>query len=169
LFQVLRNYNTVIEDIVDETTASGTLDTIGELTRSLKQHQRIIHFSISGGRRLMTFLSFSAALLYFDTPDELLHLYTPEPVKDEVAKNGMMHLPPGVGQRLIEVPFAEDPVLDEVVSYINTLLIQDVLTESTWQKRLTKEDYRGLTPLFYSHVEPYGMLQLDMSRRLALA
>jgi TnpA family transposase len=53
--------------------------------------------------------------------------------------------------------------------YINTLMIQDVLTESTWQKRLTKEDYRGLTPLFYSHVEPYGMLQLDMSRRLALA
>ena len=44
-----------------------------------------------------------------------------------------------------------------------------VLSDAEWQKRLTKEDYRGLTPLFYSHVEPYGMLQLDMAKRLALA
>ena len=53
--------------------------------------------------------------------------------------------------------------------YINTLMVQDVLKDDTWMKRLTKEDYRGLTPLFYGHVEPYGMLQLDMTRRLALA
>ena len=53
--------------------------------------------------------------------------------------------------------------------YINTLMVQDILQEDTWMKRLTKEDYRGLTPLFYSHVEPYGMLQLDMTKRLALA
>src|SRR4051812_24752149 len=60
--QVLKRYDTIIDDIVDEATASGTLDTIGELIRSLKQQRRIIHFSISGGRHLMTFLSFSAAL-----------------------------------------------------------------------------------------------------------
>ncbi len=53
--------------------------------------------------------------------------------------------------------------------YINTLMLQDVLKEEAWMGRLTKEDYRGLTPLFYSHVEPYGMLQLDMTKRLALA
>lgn len=53
--------------------------------------------------------------------------------------------------------------------YMNTLMIQDVLKDDAWVKRLTKEDYRGLTPLFYSHVEPYGMLRLDMSQRLALA
>ncbi len=53
--------------------------------------------------------------------------------------------------------------------YINTLMIQDVLKDEAWLKRLAKEDYRGLTPLFYSHVEPYGMLQLDMTKRLALA
>jgi hypothetical protein len=40
-------------------------------------------------------------------------------------------------------------------------MIQDVLAEEDWQKRLT--------PLFYGHVEPYGMLQLDMTKRLALA
>ena len=32
-----------------------------------------------------------------------------------------------------------------------------------------QRDYRGLTPLFYAHVEPYGTLRLDMEKRLALA
>jgi len=53
--------------------------------------------------------------------------------------------------------------------YINTLMVQDVLKDDTWLKRLTKEDYRSLTPLFYGHVEPYGTLRLDMTQRLALA
>lgn len=53
--------------------------------------------------------------------------------------------------------------------YINTLMVQKVLEDETWLKRLTKEDYRGLTPLFYVHVEPYGTLRLDMEKRLALA
>jgi len=53
--------------------------------------------------------------------------------------------------------------------FVNTLMIQEVLKEEAWLKRLTAEDYRGLTPLFYSHVEPYGRLTLDMTQRLALA
>ena len=53
--------------------------------------------------------------------------------------------------------------------YMNTLMVQDVLKDDKWLKRLTKEDYRGLTPLFYGHVEPYGTLRLDMTQRLALA
>ena len=53
--------------------------------------------------------------------------------------------------------------------YINTLMVQEVLKDETWLKRLTKDDYRGLTPLFYSHVEPYGMVHLDMTKRLELA
>jgi TnpA family transposase len=53
--------------------------------------------------------------------------------------------------------------------YINTLMVQDVLKDDKWLKELTKEDYRGLTPLFYGHVEPYGTLTLDLTHRLALA
>ena len=53
--------------------------------------------------------------------------------------------------------------------YMNTLMVQDVLKDDKWLKRLTAEDYRGLTPLFYGHVEPYGTLRLDMTQRLALA
>jgi len=52
--------------------------------------------------------------------------------------------------------------------YINTLMVQDVLKDDDWLKQLTTEDYRGLTPLFYSHVEPYGTLKLDMTQRLEI-
>jgi TnpA family transposase len=52
--------------------------------------------------------------------------------------------------------------------YVNTLMVQDVLAEEAWLKRLTAEDYRGLTPLFYSHVNPYGTLRLNMEERLSL-
>jgi CRISPR-associated protein Csx14 len=124
--QLLSHYDTIIDDIVDEPTATGTLNTIGSLIRSLKQEGSIIHFSISGGRRLMAFLSFSAALLYFDTPDELLHLYTPEPVRLEVDRSDAMHLPPDCGQRLIEVPFARavQPLLSSMLNRLPSTTIQ---------------------------------------------
>ena len=53
--------------------------------------------------------------------------------------------------------------------YVNTLMIQDVLRDPVWLARLTAEDYRGLTPLIYSHVNPYGTFQLDMTTRLPIA
>lgn len=53
--------------------------------------------------------------------------------------------------------------------YINTLMVQEMLKEDAWVKWLAKEDYRGLTPLFYSHVEPSGMVHLNLAKRLALA
>lgn len=53
--------------------------------------------------------------------------------------------------------------------FINTLMLQEVLASPTWERQLTQEDYRGLTPLFYGHVNPYGAIHLDMQERLALA
>jgi hypothetical protein len=50
--------------------------------------------------------------------------------------------------------------------YINTLMIQKVLAEPTWMKQMTKEDFRGLTPLFWSHVNPYRTFRLDLNERL---
>jgi TnpA family transposase len=52
--------------------------------------------------------------------------------------------------------------------YINTLMLQQVLDEPHWRERMTTEDYRGLTPLIYHHVNPYGMFELDMTKRLAI-
>jgi TnpA family transposase len=52
--------------------------------------------------------------------------------------------------------------------YINTLMIQRVLTEPDWTQRMLPDDLRALTPLIYAHVTPYGTFRLDMSQRLAI-
>lgn len=52
--------------------------------------------------------------------------------------------------------------------YVNTLMLQRVLEDETWQERMTAEDWRGLTPLIYQHVNPYGIFRLDMTTRLDL-
>jgi TnpA family transposase len=52
--------------------------------------------------------------------------------------------------------------------YINTLMIERVLADQKWTARLTETDRRGLTPLLFSHVNPYGSFRLDMSTRLPL-
>jgi TnpA family transposase len=53
--------------------------------------------------------------------------------------------------------------------YVNTLMIQEILSTGSWSERLTGEDMRGLTSLLYGHVNPYGRFDLDMSKRLPLA
>jgi len=52
--------------------------------------------------------------------------------------------------------------------YVNTLMIQQVLTEPTWQSRMKQEDYRALSPLIYNHINPYGTFELDMDLRLPI-
>ena len=50
--------------------------------------------------------------------------------------------------------------------YINTLMIQSVLAQKHWQKRLTARDLQAITPLIFSHVNPYGLFKLDMKERI---
>jgi TnpA family transposase len=52
--------------------------------------------------------------------------------------------------------------------YINTLMMQQVLSEPAWQGRLTRTDLRALTPLKWQHVNPYGTFALNMNERLPL-
>jgi len=52
--------------------------------------------------------------------------------------------------------------------YINTLMLQRVLAEKDWLALMQPEDMRGLSPLIYSHVNPYGLFELDLSTRLAI-
>lgn len=59
-------------------------------------------------------------------------------------------------------------LLQVCLIYINTLMIQEVLTSSSWHNQLTKNDQRALTPLIYSHINPYGTFHLDMNERLVL-
>ena len=59
-------------------------------------------------------------------------------------------------------------ICQAAIVYINVLMIQDVLADPDWDGVLTVEDERGLTPLFWSHVLPYGEVKLNMSSRLTL-
>jgi hypothetical protein len=52
--------------------------------------------------------------------------------------------------------------------YINTLLLQRVLEDPKWAKKLTVEDRRALNALFWTNVNPYGRFRLDMNTRLDL-
>jgi len=44
--------------------------------------------------------------------------------------------------------------------YINTLMMQQYFGEPAWHERMQAEDFRGLTPLVYSHVTPYELFSL---------
>ena len=59
-------------------------------------------------------------------------------------------------------------LLQSALVLLNTLLVQNVLAEPEWAKGLTEADLRGLTPLFWSNINPYRTFYLDMARRLDL-
>jgi len=45
---------------------------------------------------------------------------------------------------------------------INTILIQRTIDRQGLWTRLRPEDLRALTPLFYGHINPYGLFELDL-------
>jgi TnpA family transposase len=59
-------------------------------------------------------------------------------------------------------------LLQAALVYVNTLMIQDILAEPEWAGVLTTADKRALTPLFWTHVSPYGEVKLNMASRLVL-
>jgi TnpA family transposase len=52
--------------------------------------------------------------------------------------------------------------------YINTLLIQQVLSDPEWMQRMGPDELRALTPLIYAHINPYGIFRLVMAERLPI-
>jgi len=48
-------------------------------------------------------------------------------------------------------------------------MLQEVLAEDRWQAAMKQEDWRGLTPLFHQHVNPYGQFTLDLTQRIPLS
>lgn len=59
-------------------------------------------------------------------------------------------------------------LLQNCLVYVNTLMIQKVLSQSKWYDIMTKEDFRALTPLIYTHVNPYGNFDLNMEERIPI-
>lgn len=56
-------------------------------------------------------------------------------------------------------------VLQAALVYVNPLMVQDVLADDDWVDQLTDADRRGLTPLFWTRVAPYGEVKLDQDLR----
>lgn len=68
-----------------------------------------------------------------------------------------------------EVTILSMHLLQSCLVYVNTLMVQEILAESVWRQRMTTADWRGLTPLFYGHINPYGLFDLDMEARIPLS
>jgi TnpA family transposase len=59
-------------------------------------------------------------------------------------------------------------LLQSCLVYVNTLMIQDVLSEPEWMKMMKPDDLRALTPLIWNHVNPYGTFRLNLDERLPI-
>jgi CRISPR-associated protein Csx14 len=103
--QQLSHDDAPLSDVTDTSGAQAARDAIHLLLRQLKQQPRHIHLSASGGRRVISLMAISAALLHFDHFDHIWHIYTPPDIRAQVNEGAMLHVPPEAGVRLIEVPF----------------------------------------------------------------
>ncbi|MBN1467884.1 MAG: Tn3 family transposase, partial [Fusobacteriaceae bacterium] len=57
-------------------------------------------------------------------------------------------------------------LLQSCLVFINTLLIQDVLNDKKWFNKMTEEDFRGISPLIYGNINPFGSFNVDLHDRL---
>ncbi|MBB6347514.1 TnpA family transposase [Nonomuraea muscovyensis] len=74
----------------------------------------------------------------------------------------------GADREHAEVTMLALHLLQSSLVFINTQLLQAVLRDSAWVAKLTDEDRRALSPLFWAHVNPYGRFRLDLDSRLDL-
>jgi hypothetical protein len=68
----------------------------------------------------------------------------------------------------VEVSALALHLIAATITYLNTHLVQIVLRDPAWHKRLTTADRRGLTALFWTHLNLYRRFELDMNRHLEL-
>lgn len=59
-------------------------------------------------------------------------------------------------------------LLQASLVYINTLMIQEVLSNPQWLERMTIRDLAALSPLLTLHINPYGRFDLDMDTRILI-
>ncbi|MEV0959117.1 MULTISPECIES: Tn3 family transposase [Streptomyces] len=50
-------------------------------------------------------------------------------------------------------------LLQSALVHVTPLLLQDILAKEKWQMKLTDADRRALSPLFWTHVNPYGRFE----------
>jgi TnpA family transposase len=55
-------------------------------------------------------------------------------------------------------------LLQNCLMLINMLLVERTMAQHQLLEHLSEEDRRALSPLFYEHVNPYGLFALDLDR-----
>ena len=55
-------------------------------------------------------------------------------------------------------------LLQNCLVLINTILVERMIEEKKLLEKLSLEDLRAITPLFYSHINPYGSFELDLEK-----
>lgn len=74
----------------------------------------------------------------------------------------------GPDRETTEVSMLALHLLQSSLVLVNTLMLQTVLEVEEFTGMLEPEDRRGLTPLFWTHINPYGRFTLDMNTHLDL-
>jgi hypothetical protein len=59
-------------------------------------------------------------------------------------------------------------LLQSALVHINTPLLQAVLEDPRFNHMVGETEWRALSPLFWSNINPYGQFRLDMTTRLDL-
>lgn len=67
-----------------------------------------------------------------------------------------------------EVAMLSLHLLQLCLVYINTLMLQHLLSQTQWLELMQPCDLAALTPLLYAHVNPYGTFALNLERRLVI-
>ncbi|ERP98379.1 hypothetical protein Q669_20630 [Labrenzia sp. C1B10] len=50
--------------------------------------------------------------------------------------------------------------------YVNTRMMQSVLTGPAWLARLSADGDCRLSPTIHSHINPYGRFDIDLDKRI---
>jgi len=67
-----------------------------------------------------------------------------------------------------EVTMLSLHLLQVCLVYINTAMLQKLLSEQKWLSMMKAEDLGAMTPLLYAHINPYGTFRLDLETRLKI-
>ena len=59
-------------------------------------------------------------------------------------------------------------LLQSALVHINTLLVQTIVEQPEYESLIGPNERRALSPLFWSHINPYGKFSLDMNTRINL-
>jgi TnpA family transposase len=61
-----------------------------------------------------------------------------------------------------EITLLSLQLLQNCLMLVNTILVERTLEKHGLWDRLNREDLRALTPLFHTHINPYGVFELDL-------